>query len=72
MRRIQYEPLLISPEISRHKTLAEDVLNPRIKHHVPCVHVLLMSFYEFCTYALALCNRKSVGHPSYPLVARLD
>lgn len=71
-RRTQYErmtafhPLLINPDsfpVARLMLRIPYVLKTLIKHHLACSHhVLLISFYKYCTYALSgtLCNRKSV------------
>lgn len=67
MRMTAFHPLLINPDsflIARLLLRIPYVLKPLIKHHLACLHhVLLISFYKYCTYALSgtVCYRKSAG-----------
>lgn len=69
-RRFQYgkmtafHPLIINPDsfpIAKLFLWIPYVLKPLIKHHFACLHhVLLISFYKYCTRALSgtVCNTK--------------
>lgn len=62
-----FHPLLINPDsfpITGLLLRILSVLNPLVKHHLACLHhVLLISLYKYCTSVLSgtVCNRKSVG-----------
>lgn len=72
-KRVQYDkmtashPLIINPDsfpITKLFLCTPYVLKPLIKHYFACLHhVLLISFYKYCTRALSatVCNTKLVG-----------